>query len=109
MKKTLTSEAIFMALLRDAGLPRPVTEYRFHVKRLWRMDYAWVEDKVALEVEGGIWAGGRHNRASGFLRDMEKYNTATMMGWRVVRCTPQTLTHRETIEMIAVLLGAHYD
>ena len=28
-------------------------EYRFHPTRKWRFDYAWPENKIALEVEGG--------------------------------------------------------
>ena len=66
-------------------LPEPVTEYRFHPTRLWRFDYAWPERRIALEVEGGIWSAGRHTRGSGFRRDMDKYNEAGRLGWRVFR------------------------
>jgi very-short-patch-repair endonuclease len=60
-------------------------EYRFHPTRKWRFDAAFPSAKVALEIEGGVWNYGRHNRASGFLKDMEKYNEAAMLGWRVIR------------------------
>ena len=65
-------------------------EYRFHPKRKWKMDYAIPSIMVGVEVEGGLWkeGGGRHNRAAGFIADMEKYNTATAMGWRIFRITP---------------------
>ncbi len=66
----------------------PVPEYRFHPKRKWRFDYAWPEQKVALEIEGGIWTLGRHTRGAGFRADMEKYNEAGRAGWRVFRFTP---------------------
>lgn len=88
----------------SAGLPRPVTEHRFMSDRRFRFDYAWVEQHVALEVEGGIWTGGRHTRGAGFLRDMEKYNHAAVRGWYVVRCTPSTLRTTETVKMIRALL-----
>lgn len=68
-----------------------VAEYRFHPRRRWRFDYANPKFKVAIEQEGGIWIKGRHNRGKGFLNDMEKYNTATLMGWRVLRYTPQNI------------------
>ena len=55
---------------------------------------------IALEVEGGIWIGGRHSRASGFIKDMEKYNEAAVRGWLLIRCTPSTLCSNETIELI---------
>lgn len=77
-----------------------VKEFRFHPKRLWRFDYAIPDHKIALEVEGGVWTNGRHTRSQGFLGDMEKYNTATLMGWRVLRTTPTELYKLKTIEMI---------
>lgn len=77
-----------------------VKEYKFHPVRKWRFDYAIPEHKIALEVEGGVWTEGRHVRAQGFLGDMEKYNTATLMGWRVFRTTPDDLYKMATINMI---------
>ena len=68
-----------------------VAEYRFDQKRRWRFDFADPLNLVAIEVEGGVWTGGRHTRAKGFLGDVEKYNRAAFLGWRVFRCTPQTL------------------
>ena len=54
-----------------------------------------------IEVEGGIHSYGRHNRASGFIADSEKYLEATLLGWRVMRLTkdqitPETLTRIKT-------------
>lgn len=78
----------------------PVKEYAFHDTRKWRFDYAFPDGKVALEVEGGVWRGGRHTSPRGFLGDMEKYNTAARYGWRVVRCTPDTLCTLATLNML---------
>lgn len=74
-------------------LPMPEKEVRFHPSRKWRFDYGWTAQKVAVEIEGGIWTpgGGRHNRGKGMLGDIEKYNAGTAMGWRIFRTTPQTL------------------
>ena len=60
-------------------------EYRFHPTRRWRFDYADPETKVAVEIDGGAFIGGRHTRGIGFVKDQEKLNTATSMGWRVFR------------------------
>lgn len=73
------------------GLPMPVPEYRFDESRRWRFDYAWPEHKIALEIEGGVFTRGRHTRPSGFLKDMEKYNRAAQLGYRVFRCTPNSI------------------
>lgn len=83
-----------------------VKEYRFHPTRKWRFDYAIPEYKIALEVEGGVWTRGRHTSPKGFLGDIEKYNTATLMGWRVFRTTPDELYKLSTINLIkSAILG----
>ena len=73
-------ERTFANQIRLAGLPEPVAEYRFHATRRWRFDFAYPDLKLAVEIEGGIWRRGRHNRASGFVRDAEKYNEAAIAG-----------------------------
>ena len=39
-----------------------VAEYRFHSGRDWRFDFAIPSRRVAVEVEGGAFNGGRHIR-----------------------------------------------
>lgn len=78
----------------------PLTEHRFHVTRRWRFDYAWPEHQLALEVEGGVWVGGRHTSGAGFIKDMEKYNEAACMGWRIIRCQPRQLCTMQTVETL---------
>lgn len=73
------------------GIPAPEREYRFHEKRKWRFDHCWPVEKIAVEIEGAIWSQGRHTRGKGFLGDMEKYNEAQLLGWRVFRFSPQQL------------------
>lgn len=77
-----------------------VKEFKFHPTRRWRFDYALPAHKIALEVEGGVWTGGRHTRPQGFLGDIEKYNTATLMGWRVFRTTPDELIRTATLNLL---------
>lgn len=77
-----------------------VKEFKFHPVRKWRFDYAVPEHKIALEVEGGVWTGGRHTSPKGFLGDIEKYNTATLMGWRVFRTTPDDLYKKKTLDLM---------
>lgn len=82
-----------------------VKEYRFHPDRKWRFDYAIPDHKVALEVEGGVWTGGRHTSSVGFINDIEKYNTATALGWRVVRTIPKELYTSKTLDLIKCLIS----
>jgi hypothetical protein len=92
----------FDVVCRAAGLPRPVPEFQFAIARgrKWAFDWAWPAEKLALEVEGGAWIQGRHQRPAGFLKDIEKYNTATLDGWRVLRTTPRALASAPTLDMI---------
>lgn len=69
----------------DARTPQP--EYHFHPTRRWRFDYAFVAERVAVELDGGQWRenGGRHNRDT----DRAKLNEAAALGWIVLRFSNQ--------------------
>lgn len=76
------------------GLPVPTYEYRFARPRQWKCDMAWITQRVMLEVEGGVRSAGRHVRPMGFVRDIEKYNNATIRGWHLLRCEPADILKR---------------
>ena len=63
----------------------PQREFRFHPQRKWRFDFAWPEKRVAVEVDGGIFIGGRHVDPMGGHNDRSKHNAATALGWKVLR------------------------
>lgn len=91
---------IFVEFCRKQLGVAPVKEHIFHPVRKWRFDYAFPDAKIALEVEGGVYTGGRHIRPKGFLGDVDKYNAASVMGWRVLRVVPDKLRTFATVEMI---------
>jgi very-short-patch-repair endonuclease len=105
------SHRIFDSLCVHSGVPIPEKEHRFHPTRRWRFDLAWPAHRVALEVEGGVWTGGRHTSGAGFVKDMEKYNAAAGDGWRVLRCQPKDLCKSETALMVkaAIALDPHHE
>ena len=89
-------------LLTD--LPEPTREYRFVReivgdgpgirKRIkdaglqdWRFDFAWVDERCAVEMDGGIWTQGAHVRGSHYESDRKKYNAAQVNGWIVLTFT----------------------
>lgn len=90
-------------LTQLVGFPDPVTELLFHPKRKWRFDFAWEEQKLALEIHGGIHSGGRHTRGRGFVEDRAKMNEATLLGWTVLEVTPE---HIKSGQLRAWLLAA---
>jgi len=72
--------------------PEPEPEYPFSkvLKRRHRFDFAWPDERIAVEVEGNAWTvkgGGRHMRDS----DLEKYNLACHLRWLVFRFSPGML------------------
>lgn len=91
---------IFTTICKSDLRIEVVKEYLFHPTRKWRFDYAIPEHMIALEVEGGVWTGGRHTRPQGFLGDIEKYNAGTLLGWRIFRVTPDDLCRMKTLELI---------
>ena len=96
---------IIIAAMADFGIPRPELELVFHPERKWRFDFAFPKAKLAVEVDGGVWIQGRHTRGSGFVKDMEKYNAATILGWRILRFQPQDLTKLATLAAIKLSLN----
>jgi very-short-patch-repair endonuclease len=75
-------------------------EYKFHPARRWRFDYAFPFLMIAVEVDGGVWAGGRHINPAGYINDMEKLNTAASMGWLVLRITTDDRFASKTYDLI---------
>lgn len=75
-------------LLEWSGLGGFKREYRFAwPDRRWEIDFAYVEEKLAVEYEGGTWIGGGHNIGGRFHRDVEKYNEMAIRGWALLRIT----------------------
>jgi hypothetical protein len=91
--------------LRLAGVTVPAVEFRFDPLRRWKFDLAWPGIKLAIEVEGAIWKLGRHNRPAGFIKDMEKYNTATLNNWRVLRVTTDQVRAGDALRLVLVALA----
>ena len=90
--------------LKALGAPDPAREWRFHNIRKWRFDLAWPERLLAVEVEGGVYIQGRHTRGSGVEADCEKYNTAVIMGWRILRYTSKTIKNGMAVQEIMMAL-----
>lgn len=73
------------------GESEPVSEYNFDraLGRKHRFDWAFVDSRVAVEIDGGSYAvmGGRHATDA----DREKLNIAASLHWLVFRFSPQQL------------------
>ena len=59
-------EELFWAQLRGKNAPMPERQYKCVSGRGFLFDFAWPEFMVAVEVQGGQWVNGRHNRPEGY-------------------------------------------
>lgn len=116
---------VVAAFFKSHLIPYYQTEFKFHPTRKWLFDYVWIgctcsgefhhgkscgmacleNARLALEVEGAVWTGGRHTSGAGFVKDMEKYNEASAMGYRLIRCQPKDLLTKATADLIKRTLG----
>jgi len=98
-------ESRFETLWKALGGPELKREFRFHEIRRWRSDFAHLPSRTLIEIEGGIYVNGRHNRGAGFAADLEKYLEATLAGWRVVRLGSKELTASHVERLVALVRG----
>jgi hypothetical protein len=74
-------------------------EFRFHPKRRWRFDF--LVDNFGIEIVGGLWMKrGGHSQGQAQLDDMEKFNHAALLGYRVLQFTPGQVKNETAIKMI---------
>lgn len=107
-----------VAYLQKALGHTPVTEYAFIPGRRFRLDFAWPQRKVGLEVDGGVFGIGRpcptckrrrvgaHSSISDIKRNMEKRNLAIVHGWRIITVLPEKFAASETIDLLREILNA---
>lgn len=77
-----------------------ITEFKFCETRQFKSDYYIPELRLLIEQEGGIYTKQAHGSVTGILRDIEKYNLATTLGYRILRYQPKDLISSKTIEDI---------
>lgn len=83
--------------LKAIGLPFE-REYLFAPDRKFRADYCLPDHRILIEYEGLIYNNNRrgssgksrHTTIKGFTGDIEKYNIATLLGFRMLRYTAKT-------------------
>lgn len=110
-------EDVFASQCRSYQLPPFEQQLMFakaELGRQWRFDFAWRDYWLAVEIEGlvprkigrEIVAGGRHGSIAGIKGDMQKYNTAALLGWTVLRFEQNDVKPRRAIEFTMRVLAA---
>ena len=90
--------------IRAAGLITPVVEFKAVPGRRYRWDFAWPEQKLLVEVQGGIWTKGGHSTGKGITRDAEKANLATLAGYRCITVTGDQIKSGQALRWIQAAL-----
>ena len=90
MSVKLSPYKIIESIITEQGLKFD-KEFRFNKNRRWRADYFMPEIKTLLEIDGAVWNGGRHVRGQGFINDCEKLNSASILGYTVLRYSTDTI------------------
>lgn len=80
-------------------------EFVFVPGRKFRADFYIPAAKLIVEIEGGTWVSGRHNRGFGMATDASKYNLATLLGYRLLRYTTDMVKRGAAMGDLEALLG----
>ena len=72
-------ERRFAQQIRAAGLPEPEREYYHLVGRDFRLDFAWPDRKLGVEIQGMA-----HRIKGKFNADIEKRALALLAGWTIL-------------------------
>lgn len=76
----------------DGGLPTPVLQYEITDvgRRIWRVDFAWPEHRVAAEYDGVAW----HSGPEAFFRDRRRTAALQDLGWVAVPMVAEDVRYR---------------
>lgn len=85
----------------DAALPTDPPGYK---PRKFRADFRHPATRLLVEVDGGVWTGGRHSTGTGITRDCEKTARGTLCGYRWLRFTAGQVTSGFAADTIAAYL-----
>lgn len=97
-------EADFARQIDWAGLPTPERELVFAKPRKYRFDFAYPDRMLAVEIHGGTWTHGAHNRGWGVARDAEKMTLAATHGWTVLVFTAKEVRDGSALSTLEDML-----
>lgn len=72
-------------------------------QRRYRADWRIVGTTILIEYEGGLLrkgVGASHGSIGGILRDIEKHNAATLLGWTVIRITHKHVANGDALRWV---------
>ena len=98
-------EEMFALQCEQAGLPTPLREYAAVPGRRFRWDFAWPDQRVLVELNGGTYAHMGHSTGTGIARDYEKSNLAVLAGWKAFAFDRRMVEAGTALDVTAKALG----
>lgn len=108
-EKMSAGERLLWFQIVVSKMPRPIYQHKFHSVRKWRVDFAYVDLRIAIEIEGmgrsdvnsktgaqtmrkrcaacGQVPPSAHRTVKGYEEDVLKYNELRMDGWTHLQFT----------------------
>jgi len=99
-------ELYFALQVEAIGLPEPEREYLVPGVPRFRYDFAWIEQKLLVEINGGTWGHMGHSTGKGIARDYRKNRLPQALGWRCYSFTGDEVRSGEAVEVIRQALEA---
>lgn len=99
VQRTSSLEVRLQQQITDANLPVPRLEHYPILDRDFRLDFAWVDRKLYVEVQGMA-----HRIKGKFRADIEKRALLTLAGWRGLEVGGAEIRSGKAIEWIKELL-----
>lgn len=109
-KSSHLEEALILrlnTLCTALGLPFPLRNQRYLPPTDLEFDFSWLDLKIAIEVQGGIYKRGRrtgHVSPTGMRRDMYKMCLAQSVGWIIYQVQPDWVTIDSDYRILEKLL-----
>lgn len=102
LKPPSALEALLIEKMRDAQIPEPRREHIAIKGRKFRLDFAWPDRKVGVEVQGMV-----HRIRERFGNDIEKRALHLIDGWIVLEVGGNEIRDGRAIEWLTHLMIRH--
>ena len=96
--------AIFDAEIEDKYVRQhPVLNPK--TKRHWHLDFAFLEYRLCVEVDGGTWGKSIHGYGKPYQAQCYRTLMLTIQGWVICRVTPELIRGGQALEWVKFALS----